>query len=742
VFEALEYLIDHLPENMRLVIATRYDPPLPLSRLRARGKLTEIRSAKLRFSREEVAAFFNKQLRFDLAPESIADLEVRTEGWAAVLCLLAASLDHVSTANERVAYVKKLPLSEQHIFDFLAEEILKKQKPNQRKFLLETSMLPELSIDLCQAVTGQQDAAETLDELYRNNLIQIVVSRAVDQYAPSYRYHDLLAAFFYLQLEREYTTDEIQQLHRRAAESQPGTSFSIHHYLKAELWGEAAQDIQQIGQQMIYMGLSDTLNNWIAALPQQSIDQYPQLNYFLGVAAYQRGDFEKAQKLVTHALTGFEAAGDEAKKGAAILILGAIASGFHDVELGGSLLDQALSFSLAPPLKVLAHISRAWVGVYSNDWELVEKSVTTAIQLALKLEEPSAFNVLAPQLTSVLLFMPNGVKHLKEYCTQVLAWVGDDIGLIQLSANALMGTIHLFEGNLDVGRQTLEHAKIASGQLGGFVWLDISIDGGILHHALMRAEYGKFEQYWQSRLSHYEQVDGAREYLTSYLFIRGRALYCQNRINEAGEIYARMLEIEQLGDTPESRLVRALMGAMLMISERQYPQAEGILRQVTVQQKNAPHSFLFGNAGALLAALYLAWDQPEAALTELRKIITEHEQRDMLGLLLTDGVVLTPVLKLAVEKGVCLDQSTWLLEILESDQGFRPVEIAATGKTLTKREVEVLNLITEGMKNNQIAESLVIGETTVKSHITSIFRKLGVKTRTQAAAQARTLNLF
>jgi len=382
------------------------------------------------------------------------------------------------------------------------------------------------------------------------------------------------------------------------------------------------------------------------------------------------------------------------------------------------------------------------VGVYSNDWELVEKDVTSAIQLGLKLEESSAFNVLAPHLTAALLFMPNGVKRLKEYCAQVLAWFGDDVGLIQVGANALMGVIYLMEGDLQVGRQALERARMGSDQLGGFVWLDIGIDFGILQHALIRADYGKFEQYWQNRLSHYENVSGAREYLASYLYIKGRVLNFQNRINEAQEIYARMVEIEQPQDIPESQLARALMGAILAISEKQYPQAEGILQQVAGLQQQAPHSVLFGNASALLAALYLQLDQPEAALTELHKMLTEYERRNMLGLLLTEGSNLIPVLKLAVEKGMCLNQTKWLLEKLESDGEFQPLLITTTGETLTQREMEVLYHITEGMTNREIAENLVISETTVKSHITSIFRKLGVRSRTQAAAHARSLNLF
>ncbi len=654
--EVLDYLIDHLPENLYLVIATRYDPPLSLARTRARGHLAEFRSNNLRFSQDEVDRYLNQKLGLGLAPESVMYLETRTEGWVAVLRLLAISLSRIANQNERDALIRRLPTTEQHVFDFLAEEILNQQGPQSRKFLLETSILTELRDEVCEVVTGQQNAAEILDELYRNNLIQIAAGKETDH---NYRYHDLLAGFLRTRLEREYTSEKIHRLHRLAAEAQPGTSFSINHYLKAERWDDAALAIQLIGQKMIYMGLYDKLIDWINALPQQTIDEHPQLDYFLGISAFQRGEFENAQKLVTRALAGFEASKDEAKTGEAILILGAIASGFHDIDRGAKLLGQALSYPLSLQMKIMAHINRAWVGVYSNDWELVEEDVTSAIQLALKSEEKDSFYVLAPHLTAVLLFMPNGVKRLKEYCTQVLAWFGDDVGLVQVGSNALLGVIHLMEGDLHAGQQALERARKGSDLLGGFVWLDIGIDFGLLQHALIRADYRKFERYWQNRLAHYQQKTGAREYLTSYLYVKGRVLYYQNRINEAQEIYARMLAIEQTQDIPESQLTRALMGAMLMISEKQYPQAESLLQQVASLQQQSPHSVLFGNASALLAALYLHLDQPEAALTELHKLLSVYERRNMLGLLLTEGIILIPVLKLALEKSVCIDQTTW-----------------------------------------------------------------------------------
>lgn len=740
--EAIDYLIEHLPYNLHMVISSRYDPPLSLPRLRARGQVVEFRLWDLRFTQDEVGLYLNQHLGLELSPESIACIDKRTEGWAAVLRLLATSLGRMINPIDRDAFINRLPLTESHVFDFLVAEILNQQEPQHRKFLLETSILSELNPTLCQAVTGQQYTDHTLNELMQNNLVQIVVKPTTDEYSPSYRYHELLADFLSKQLEREYTTDEIYQLHIRAAEAQPETPFCVTHYLKAEQWNDAAEAIQYIGQHMIYMGLFDTLTTWIEGMPQSVINKNPHLDYFLGVSTFQRGEFEKAQKLVTRALAGFETLGDEGKIGEAILILGAIASGFHDIAHGRALLEQALTHRLPPQLQIMAYINHAWIGVYTNDWDMVEKDVTTAIQLAYKSEEPSAFNTLAPHLTAALVFMPNGVDRLKEYCTRVLTWFGGGVGLVQTGANALIGVIYLMEGDLTNGHKALERARVGSDQLGGFVWLDIGIDFGLLQHAFIQSNYNRFEEYWQSRLSHYEQVIGAREYLASFLYLKGRTLWCQDRVKEAQEICDRMHAIESPQDIPESHLARALMSAMLMISDKQYHQAEGLLLELINQQKQAPHSVLFGNGRTLLAALYLKMGRTENVRAEFQKLIREYEQNNMLGLLLIEGAILDPVLKFAAEQGLYPEQTQWLLSFLERDHPFQPVWIATTGETLTQREMEVLQLITMGMTNREIAQDLVIGETTVKSHVTNIFRKLDVRSRAQAAAQARSLNLF
>ena len=737
VIEILDYLIDHLPESLHLVISTRHDPPLALPRLRARGQLAEYRVPDLRFSPDEIAKLLNQQLGLSLSSDSLDALETRTEGWIAGLRILTASLEGTSTPSEQDLLMAHLSASDRPIFDFLAEEVLNRQELSTRQFLMETGLLSELDAQLCQAVTGQEKSAEILENLYRHNLFLV----AVDDVHNIYRYHDLFADFLRQRLEREYSKEQIKEIHRRAARAQAGTARSITHYLKAELWEDAAQAIEQVGRQILFGGLFETFKKWIEGLPKNVFSEHPQLSYMLGFCTFQQGDFGKGQQLANQALQGFKRKNDETGKGEAILLAGSIASGLHEVERSKALMDEALTYPLSPHLRISGHINRAWVGVYSNDWQLVEQDVNTALQLALQMEDSGAFNMLAPHLTAVLLFIPNGVNRFKEYCTQVLTWLGDEVGPAQAGALTLLGTIHLFQGKYKESCQELEHAQVMSQKLGGFVWLDMNIDLLLLGHFLINADYTAFERYWKERLSRYETVSGVREYLSSYLFTQGRALLIQDRMEEAQEIYERMLGLENPEDIPENQLTRALMGAMLATSTKQFHKAEGILRQIAGMQRQAPYSILFGDARVLLAKLVLEWNNPDQALVELKPALAEYERLNMPGLLLVEAAGLKPLLHLAVEQNLPAITEN-MLHIIDNQQANRPVPVSTTGETLSPREMEVLRLIAGGATNRDIADQLVISEPTVKSHVTSILRKLNVKSRTQAVASARELRLL
>ena len=209
VHESLAFLLEHLPPGLRLVLASRADPPLPLARLRARGQLAELRAAELRFTAEEAAALLRQAAGAGLPDAAVAALAARTEGWAAGLQLAALSLRGQADA---AGFVAAFGGSHRYVLDYLAEEVLERQPEQVREFLLETSVLERLCGALCDAVTGRAGGQALLEQIERAGLFLV----PLDEVRGWWRYHHLFADLLRVRLHQQ-RPERVPALHRYAA---------------------------------------------------------------------------------------------------------------------------------------------------------------------------------------------------------------------------------------------------------------------------------------------------------------------------------------------------------------------------------------------------------------------------------------------------------------------------------------------------------------------------------------------
>ena len=233
--QALAFLVERLPPQLHLVIATRVDPPLPLARLRARGHVTELRAADLRFTSAEVTAFFTEVMDLSLSEEDIVALEVRTEGWIAGLQLAALSMQG---HQDVPGFIRAFTGDHRYILDYLVEEVLHRQPEEGRSFLLQTSILDRLHGSLCDAVSGQTGGSARLEALDRGNFFVV----PLDDRRQWYRYHHLFAEVLQAQLRAEQP-DQLVTLHRRASawyEQHGSAADAIRHALAAQDFAHAA----------------------------------------------------------------------------------------------------------------------------------------------------------------------------------------------------------------------------------------------------------------------------------------------------------------------------------------------------------------------------------------------------------------------------------------------------------------------------------------------------------------------
>src|SRR5215203_2217911 len=287
VDNALTFLLEHLPTRVKLVIATREDPPLPIARLRARGQMSELRAADLRFTPTEAAEFLEGAMGVKLSAEEMAALEERTEGWIAGLQLAALSM----RGREDVGgFIRAFAGDNRYVLDYLAEEVLGRQPERIRSFLVETSVLERMSGPLCEAVTGQEDGGRMLEILERGNFFVV----PLDDRRHWYRYHHLFADVLHAHLMAEHP-DLIPALHRRASEwyERNGSSAdAIRHALAAEDFGRAADLVELAVPEMRRSRQEATLLGWFEALPDELLRCRPVLSVHYAGTLLQSGQLE------------------------------------------------------------------------------------------------------------------------------------------------------------------------------------------------------------------------------------------------------------------------------------------------------------------------------------------------------------------------------------------------------------------------------------------------------------------
>src|SRR5947199_8822846 len=287
VDQAFTYLVEHLPPQMHLVIATREDPQLPLARLRARSHLTEVRAADLRFTASEAAEFLNQIMGLSLSAADIAALEDHTDGWIAGLQLAALSMQG---HQDVPGFIRAFAGDHRYIVDYLVEEVLQRQPEPVRRFLLQTSILDRLNGSLCDAVTGQEEGSARLEALERGNFFVV----PLDDKRHWYRYHHLFAKVLSVHLMAEQP-HQVATLHRRASEwyeHNGSTTNAIRHAMAAEDFERAADLVELAVPAMLRSRQEATLLGWLKALPDELVHVRPVLSAGYAGALLVSGELE------------------------------------------------------------------------------------------------------------------------------------------------------------------------------------------------------------------------------------------------------------------------------------------------------------------------------------------------------------------------------------------------------------------------------------------------------------------
>ncbi|MGH9230167.1 MAG: LuxR C-terminal-related transcriptional regulator [Acidimicrobiales bacterium] len=752
VQESMLFLVEHLPQQLHLVVASRADPPWPLAGLRARGELLEVRASDLRFTSQEAAAYLNDAMGLELTTADVDALEARTEGWIAALQLAALSL---RGRDDRAAFVADFAGADRFVVDYLVDEVLDRQTDDVRTFLLETSILNRLTAPLCAAVTGRSDARTTLAALERSNLFLI----ALDDRRQWYRYHHLFGDVLRARLADE-APERIPTLHRRAGdwfEADGDRAEAIRHAMAAKDFTKAAELVELAIPDLGQARQDATLRALLDALPRDVFTNRPVLSLGLVGARMVTGetagveelldDIERwiepdrpttafgprrpADDMVVHDHATFRRLPAQAAMYRAALTLlrgdlaGTVAHGQRAARLSDA--EDHFGQGAAAALIGLAH----WA---DGDLEAAARQYAAAIASF----ERAAYlpDILGCSLGLADIQVAQGRLGA---ATRTLT-AGLELG----TANGpLRGTadMHLALGELHFERNELEAAAgqlHASLELGdslalpqhAYRWrvLDARLLAARGDHAGALALLGEAE-----RLYNTDYSPKARPVTATTARIRLGAGDLAGAEQWAGD---SGLTVD---DEPAYlRDYEQLTFARLLLATGCPTDVIGLLQRILAAAEAGHRDGNAIEALALLALAHHAMGDTPQALADLGEALTRAEVEGFARIFLDAGPPMNALLKAAVSHGSTADEASALLAADGPPPG--PAQQGLVDE-LSSRELDVLRLLRSDLSGPEIAAELVVSLNTVRTHTKNIFMKLGVNSRRAAVRRADELGL-
>ena len=760
------FLLEHLPPQMHLVIATREDPHLPLARLRVRGQLTELRAADLRFSSSEAAAFLNQVMGLNLSGENIVALETRTEGWIAGLQLAAISMQgRADTAS----FIESFTGTHHFMMDYLLEEVLQQQTAEVQAFLLGTSLLERLCGPLCEAVllTPSGSGQTLLASLERANLFIV----PLDNHRQWYRYHRLFADLLRQRLQQ--ATADVGDYHVRAshwyeANGYPAEAFQ--HAVAARDFDRAAELAEQAWPSMEDTFQTTAWLGWIKQLPAGVMRVRPVLCTQAGWSFSNAGEPETSERHLQNAERALAGTADRAEfKPEFKPLPGSIAlARAYNAQVQGHVADTVKYAELAQQL-------------------IPEEDVYRRAQAVIMLEFTHWANGELEAARRALDGWMNAMRQIGNVVFVIATAFG--VADIQVAQGRLREALRTYEGSLQWAAEAGPEAQAITAHH--------HLGLALLHRELGHAE--DFAQHWQKA-----EALGRRTTLADWphrwhvaqanvktsegdfdaaldLLDEAQRVYVKNPVPDLrpvqalkahvylrqghlskAQAWARARGVTVDDDLSYFREFEHLTLARILMVEGSNQQASELLEHL---RQAAEAQDRMGSVLEILLAQALAYraqGDTMAAFAALERGLTLAEPEGYVRLFVDEGEVMRLLItdfRVLIEEQKRLEGQRLIgyvdkllaafgksTDVQPSHLHFAPAQVSFSPQPLIEplspRELEVLQLISQGLSNQEIADRLFLALSTVKGYTRTLFDKLQVQRRTEAVARARELGLL
>ena len=762
VDELLVFLLQHMPPQLHLVITTREDPNLPLARLRARGQLTELRAADLRFTPEEAAAFLNQGMGLNLAPETIAALEARTEGWIAGLQLAALSLQGRSDA---AAFVQAFTGSHRFVLDYLVEEVLHQQPKEVHAFLLQTAILDRLCGSLCDAVTGQEGGQEMLETLERGNLFVI----PLDDERRWYRYHHLFAEVLRARAQ-EALPDQAPCLHRRASAwyaQHNLPALAIHHAMAAQDFERAAGLIELAWPAMDGRFQAAAWLAWARKLPEEVLRARPVLSVAYAWALLNGGELEGAairledadqwlkrrdgpQEGPPSAPFGMVVVDEEQLRGLPGSVAAArsyLALAVGDTPAAVAYAQQALDLlPEADPIVRGPAASLLGLAQWTNgELDAAYRSLAAAME-GFRLGGNLHFALSGTYGLADIKIAQGRLREAVRIYEQALRLAEEQPGMIRGTADLYLGLseLHREQGDTEVAERFLQQSEALGEQAALQDWpfrlrraqARFAQDRGDLDGAVALLEEAE-------RLYYPTPVPDTRPLAA----LKARVWIAQGRVAET-LAWARERELSVDDDLSYLREFEHITLARVLLAQHLHTQEAAPLQQgIRLLGRLLHAAEEAGRMGSVIeislaqALAHRARGDLPTALESLARALTLAEPEGYVRIFVDEGSPMAELLQAAAKAGLAPGY------VRRLQAAFVPAEQAAPSQRgllepLSERELHVLRLLATELSGPEIARELVVSLNTMRTHTKNIYGKLGVNSRRAAVRRAQELELL
>jgi len=758
IHQALSFLLAHAPACFRLCLASRSEPALKLSRLRAYGQLLEIREAHLRLSVHEAAQFLGQIMGLTLSQSEVQALLLSTEGWIAGLQLAALALRaHADPSHE----VARISGSHQYLVEYVHEEILEQVDLPTRTFLQQVSILTQMAPSLCQAVTGEETSAQHLLALERANLFVV----PLDTGRRWYRLHPLVREALRAQMQKQ-KPDLFVRLNRRAAHwyaQQQLFPEAITHAREASDFELAAELIERSVTPQSWHNSYQSVRTVLSRLPETIIHSRPPLCLLAAQAYFMTtpigaGSLPKVEAYLTHALQGYQRVGNAVGIGGVRALQATLTAFKANFEEGAALAQEALALLPENDVQWRGHALAA-LGLEA----LLKGSLARSqayLQQALACHEAS------------------GLLGGKQYFTLMQAEIhmiqGDRVrathgfrqvlGLAALDPEQAQGQLTDTLGNR---RAHFEYAAWYS--LAGLLFEENRLEDAehALQAALVEGQFALIHVLspgllLQVRLLCTQDKEAAASALLEHLLSRPQPPgmvreihFCQaylalqrgDRVHVASWAAGRSRQDPPLASS--RALDEGLLLARWRLSEGEIQAAEYLLASLLKEAQAHGHHHHGLQILVVQALAYWTAGNHAATRQALRSAVNLAAPAGYHRLFLDEGEAMSRLLRKLLPVLREAEQRAYVRALLQATPpvAARRNEDAVNLSprlmdSLTPQEQRVLRLLARGASNQEIAETLVISLSAVKKHVSHLLSKLEAENRTQAIVRARSLHLL